>query len=191
MTRAPTGGGSPDAGADIIPAPMAPPLDIRPAGADDAADIAAIYDQGIATGVATFATGPHDPAERREWLRERPDRAPVFVGLEAGAVMGWSALAPLSHRPWYDGVAEYTVYVASTARGHGVGAAMLGHLIEAAPRIGYYKLVGHILAGNEAGLRLATDAGFRIVGVHRAHGRVDGAWRDVTVVERHLDARTP
>ena len=191
MTRTPTDVGSARAAAGIIPAPMAPALDIRAADAGDAPAIAAIYDQGIATGVATFATGPHDPAERREWLRARPDRAPVFVGLRAGAVMGWSALAPLSHRPWYDGVAEYTVYVASAARGHGVGATMLAHLIDVAPEIGYYKLVGHILAGNEAGLRLATDAGFRVVGVHRAHGRVDDDWRDVTVVERHLGVRTP
>ena len=56
-----------------------------------------------------------------------------------------------------------------------------------APSHGYYKLVGHILAGNAAGLRLAEDAGFRVVGVHAAHGRVADEWRDVTVVERHLE----
>lgn len=167
---------------------MTRPLDIRRAEAADAGAIARIYDEGIATGVATFATGPHDPAERRSWLAARGERAPVYVGVRGGEVLAWSALAPLSHRRWYDGVAEYTVYVSAAARGGGVGAAMLAHLIEAAPGHGYYKLVGHILAGNEAGLRLATDAGFTVVGVHRAHSRLGGEWRDVTVVETHLGA---
>lgn len=167
------------------------PISIRPADAGDAAAIAAIYDEGIASGVATFARGPHDPAERRAWLAARPERAPVFVADEGGAAIAWSALAPLSHRAWYDGVAEYTVYVANASRGRGVGATMLAHLIETAPTHGYYKLVGHILAGNAAGLRLAEDAGFRVVGVHHAHSRVDGEWRDVTVVERHLEWAHP
>ena len=167
---------------------MTTTLTIRPAAEADAQAIASVYDEGIAGGVATFATGPHDPAERRAWLAARPERAPVYVAEREGATIAWSALAPLSHRPWYEGVAEYTVYVSTAVRGRGIGAAMLAHLIEVAPSHGYYKLVGHILAGNAAGLRLAEDAGFRVVGVHRAHGRVAGEWRDVTVVERHLDA---
>ena len=163
---------------------------IRRAGDPDAGAIGAIYDEAIATGVATFADGPHDGGERRAWLAARGERAPVWVLEEDGGVLGWSALAPFSHRPWYDGVAEYTVYVAGTARGRGTGGAMLDHLIAQAPAFGYWKLVGMILEGNDAGLALATGRGFRAVGTHRAHGRVGGAWRDVTVVERHLEHAT-
>ena len=160
---------------------------IRRAGAPDAGAIGAIYDEAIATGVATFAQGPHHELERREWLQGRGDRAPVWVMEEDGHVMGWSALAPFSHRPWYDGVAEYTVYVSASAHGRGAGGAMLDHLIVEAPSLGYWKLVGMILEGNDAGLALATGRGFRAVGTHRAHGRVAGDWRDVTVVELHLE----
>jgi L-amino acid N-acyltransferase YncA len=46
-----------------------------------------------------------------------------------------------------------------------------------------------ILEGNDAGLALATGRGFRQVGTHRAHGRVGDDWRDVTVVELHLEER--
>ncbi len=160
---------------------------IRRAGDPDAGAIGAIYDEAIATGVATFAEGPHHADERRAWLAARGERAPVWVMEEDGAVMGWSALAPFSHRPWYDGVAEYTVYVGDHARGRGAGGAMLDHLIDEAPALGYWKLVGMILQGNDAGLALATGRGFRPVGTHRAHGRVGREWRDVTVVELHLE----
>lgn len=161
-------------------------LEIRVAEPEDAAAIGTIYDEGITDGNATFATGPHTAHERRGWLLARTSRAPVFCGLLDGRVAGWSALAPFSHRPWYDGVAEYTVYVARSARGAGVGAQMLNHLVDEAPALGYWKLVGMILPENPSGLALARSAGFTVVGTHRAHGRLAGEWRDVTVVERHL-----
>lgn len=160
---------------------------IRPATADDAGAIGAIYDEAIATGVATFAQGPHDPAERMAWLDARGDRAPVWVLDDGHRVLGWSALAPFSHRTWYGGVAEYTVYISGAARGRGLGGQMLDHLIREAPAHGYWKLVGMILDGNDPGLALATGRGFRQVGVHRAHGRVGTDWRDVSVVELHLE----
>ncbi len=159
---------------------------IRRAEPRDAGAIGAIYDDAIATGVATFAAGPHDAAERRTWLAARGERAPVWVLDADGTAIAWAALAPFSHREWYDGVAEYTVYVSSSAQGGGVGGQMLDHLIGEAPGLGYWKLVGMILEGNEAGLALARGRGFREVGTHHAHGHVDGAWRDVTVVELHL-----
>ena len=65
---------------------------------------------------------------------------------------------------------------------------MLDALLGEAPRYGYWKLVGMILPENAAGLALARRAGFRVVGTHLAHGRRDGRWRDVTIVERHLEA---
>ncbi len=162
---------------------------IRRAEGRDAGAIGEIYDEAIASGVATFARGPHDAAERASWLAARGDRAPVWVLDDHGDVLAWSALAPFSHRSWYDGVAEYTVYVGEDARGQGVGGDMLDHLMGEAPALGYWKLVGMILEGNDAGLALATGRGFRQVGTHSAHGRVGDDWRDVTVVELHLEER--
>ena len=161
-------------------------LTITLAGPDDAAYIGRIYDQGIDDGTATFATGPHTGQERRRWLAARPANAPVFCAHYDGSRVGWSGLAPFSHRPWYAGVAEYTVYVARDARGLGVGGTLLDHLLAVASDYGYWKLVGMILADNPAGLRLALAHGFRTVGTHVAHATLDDRWRDVTLVERHL-----
>lgn len=165
---------------------MESPVVIRPAEPGDAGAIAEIYDEGIASGIATFATGPHTAEERRRWLAARGPRAPVVVAVRDGGVLGWGALAPFSHRPWYNGVAEYTAYVSERARGAGVGRALVDYLIAAAPGLGYWKLVGMIFPENTAGLALARGAGFVIVGTHRAHAQRDGAWRDVTLVELHL-----
>jgi L-amino acid N-acyltransferase YncA len=163
-----------------------PTPEIRLATFDDAAVIGGIYDEAIAGGLATFATGPHGADERQHWLAERSDRAPVFCAVIDGDVVGWSAIAPFSRRPWYDGVAEYTAYVSARAQGMGIGRQLLDHLVKVAPGYGYWKLVGMILADNLAGLALATGGGFRVVGTYTAHGRIGEVWRDVAVVERHL-----
>jgi phosphinothricin acetyltransferase len=170
-----------------VPGTTGDDLLIRRAASADAGAIGRIYDEAAATGTATFATGPHTADERRAWLAARGDRAPVWCAELDGDVVAWSALAPFSHRSWYAGVAEYTVYVAGAVRGRGVGGAMLRALIDEAPGFGYWKLVGMILPENAPGLALARGAGFREVGTHRAHGRRDGEWRDVTIVERHLE----
>jgi phosphinothricin acetyltransferase len=64
---------------------------------------------------------------------------------------------------------------------------MLDALISEASRLGYWKLVGMILEDNAGGMALAASRGFREVGTHHAHGHVNGEWRDVTVMELHLE----
>lgn len=160
---------------------------IRRAEPRDAGTIGAIYDEAIDAGTATFATGPHPAEERRGWLAGRAATAPVFVGEDRTGLVAWSALAPFSHRSWYSGVGEYTVYVAAAARGRGIGRAMLEHLIIEAPAFGYWKLVGLIFPENAAGLALASGADFSVVGRLAGHGRIDGDWRDIMLLERHLE----
>ena len=88
--------------------------------------VAAIWAEGIATGNATFETEPPSwaafDATRRQEGR--------FVAEHDGAVVGWTALSPVSSRPCYAGVAENSVYVAASARGEGVGTALMEALTD-------------------------------------------------------------
>jgi phosphinothricin acetyltransferase len=53
-------------------------------------------------------------------------------------------------------------------------------------------VIGKLFAENRASASLVRALGFRDVGVHLRHARLDGAWRDVLVVERLLGpARDP
>jgi phosphinothricin acetyltransferase len=80
-------------------------------------------------------------------------------------------------------VGEAGVYVLASARGCGLGSALAQTLRELAEEIGYYKIVGKLLAENVASRRLAARYGFREVGVHLRHGMIGAEWRDVLVVE--------
>ena len=101
--------------------------------------------------------------------------------------MAWAARSPYSARQCYAGVAEVSVYVARSERRRGAGRLALEALIDAAAAAGLHKLVGKVLADNQASRALIAGLGFREVGVHQRHGKLDGQWRDVVVVERLLD----
>ena len=49
---------------------------------------------------------------------------------------------------------------------------------------GYWKLVSRIFPFNDASRALCKSCGFREVGVYEKHGRLDGRWLDVIIVER-------
>jgi len=156
----------------------------RPAAPDDAAAIARIYNEGIEDHVGTFETRPRTADDVLGWLDAG---YPVVVGEEGGTVVAWASAPPYRRdRPAYSGVADFSIYVAREARGRRVGLATLAALIDACEGRGYWKLVSRIFPENEASLALCRSLGFREVGVYRRHGKLDGQWRDVVIVERLL-----
>ena len=58
--------------------------------------------------------------------------------------------------------AEYAVIVRSDLKGHGVGWALMHHLIRYAESEGLRNLHGAVLATNERMLRMCTELGFDI-----------------------------
>jgi L-amino acid N-acyltransferase YncA len=158
----------------------------RPAELRDAEAIAAIYSEGIEDRVATFETEPRKAADIARLLSSRLDTYPAVVVERDGTVAGFGWTSEYRPRTCYEGVAEFSVYVARDARGHGIGQLAMRALIEAAEQCGFWKLVSRIFPENEASRRLCRAAGFREVGVYRRHAKLDGHWRDCVIVERLL-----
>ena len=159
---------------------------IRPAEPGDAEAISAIYNQGIVDRVATLETKLRTPEERRNWLAERGPRHPVVVCEGKHGVCGWASLNSFNPREAYDNVADFSIYVDRGARGRGIGGALLAHLETLAAELGYHKLVLAMLSSNGAGIALYRRRGFREVGTYREHGRVDGHWVDILIMEKIL-----
>ena len=155
----------------------------RAATRSDAARIAAIYNQGIEDRVATFETEPRDAEQILKWFTEG---YPVFVSGEKQTVQAYAAAFPYRSRPCYDGVREFSVYVAREGRGKGLGKAALGALIDDARARGWWKLLSRIFPENTSSRKLCAALGFREVGIYEKHGRLDGKWRDTVIVEKLL-----
>ena len=146
--------------------------------------VRSIFEEGIATGQATFETeAPSWEAWDGAHLSE-----PRLVAEDDGEVVGWAALSPYSARPVYGGVAEESVYVAEQARGHGVGRALLEALIERSEQAGIWTLEAGVFPENRASVTLHLSCGFRLVGVRERIGRMAGGeWRDVLLLERRSE----
>lgn len=159
-------------------------MNTRAARSDDAAPVARIYNEGIEDGFATFETRTRTADEIVGWLEEG---VPVVVGEEGGEVVAWAAAHPYrAAREAYRGVGEFSIYVAREARGRGAGKKTLAALAAECERRGYWKLLSRMFPENEASLALCRSHGFREVGVYRRHGRLDGKWKDVVIVELPL-----
>lgn len=156
---------------------------IRAMTEDDWPAVARIYGKGIETGNATFETTVPDWSG---WDASHHETCRLVVE-ENGEVLAWAALSPVSRRPVYRGVAEVSIYVASEARGRGVGADLLGALIEASEEEGFWTLQTSIFPENEASIALHTRFGFRDVGTRERIGSHYGHWRDTVLLERRSD----
>jgi phosphinothricin acetyltransferase len=159
-------------------------IEIRCARLDDAAAIAVIYNQGIAERAATFETAPRDAAEIEARLRDA-ERYPVIVAVDGESrVVGWAGVSIYRPRACYSGIGEFSIYLDAGARGRGVGTSLLTALVDEARRCGYWKLLSRIFPANAASRALCRACGFREVGTYEKHGRLDGRWMDVVIVER-------
>jgi L-amino acid N-acyltransferase YncA len=147
---------------------------------DDWPTARAIYEEGIATGEATFET------EAPSWEQWDAGHLPCcrLAARAGGGVVGWAALSPVSRRSCYAGVAEVSVYVGAAHRGRGVGRALLQALVAESERQGLWTLQGATFAENAASLRLQVECGFRVIGRRERVARLRGVWKDTVLTER-------
>jgi L-amino acid N-acyltransferase YncA len=153
---------------------------VEPMAEADWGSVRAIYEEGIATRNATFET---QVPGWDEWDSVHL-RVCRLVARREGKVIGWAALSAVSDRCVYAGVAEVSIYVAASARGKGVGKALLRALVEASEDEGIWTLQAGIFPENQGSIALHKMHGFREVGRRERLGQLDGIWRDVVLMER-------
>jgi L-amino acid N-acyltransferase YncA len=155
-------------------------IEIKSMGPRHWNEVRRIYEEGLATGNATFQT---TAPEWEEW-----DKAHIqtgrLVAFENGIIVGWAALTPVSGRCVYGGVAEISVYVAETARGKGVGKFLLKSLIENSEANRFWTLQAGIFPENVASIKIHEANGFRLIGKREKIGQMNGVWRDTVLLER-------
>lgn len=173
----------------LAEAPCCPedlPTDVttRPVTQDDMPAVLAIYAEGLATRNATFETEVPTAEElRSRWLDDL-----AWVAELDGRVVGWTAISPVSARECYAGVGETSVYVTESARGRGVGRALLFTQVTEADQAGLWTLQTSIFPENRASLALHRAAGYRTLAVRTRIAQLDGVWRDTVFLERRSEA---
>jgi phosphinothricin acetyltransferase len=164
-------------------------MQVRPAVLADMPGVLEIYNDAVLHTTATYDYEPRTLEHRTQWFEERQrDRYPIFVAVEDGHIVGWSALNPFHARMGYRFTCENSVYVAADWRGRGVGKQLLGPLVEAAKSRGLHAIIAVIDADNAASIRLHAAFGFEQVGHFKQTGFKFGRWLDVVYMERLITA---
>lgn len=152
---------------------------IRP---EDWPSVRAIYEEGMATGLATFETAA---PTWEDWDAGHLSCCRLAARLpDCESLAGWAALSPVSKRKVYAGVAEVSIYVSGVARGQGVGKALLRALIVESEQAGIWTLQATIFAVNTASRALHTGCGFREASRLERIAQRDGVWHDTVILER-------
>ena len=161
-------------------------MKLRLGTTDDAEALRTIYNREVLETTHTFDIEPRSLEAQEAWIREREGALGVVVAEIDGVVAGFASLSPYRPRAAYRTSVENSVYVAESARGAGVGRALMDELIDVATQRGFHTIIAHIAGGHEASIGLHHACGFQVVGTEREVGRKFGRWLDVVVMQRML-----
>ncbi len=155
---------------------------IRQMFSDDWEAVRRIYLEGIATNQATFETT--EPSWDQWNFGHLPFARLIATSETDGSVKGWAALAAVSTRSVYSGVAEVSVYTAQDSTGQGLGRQLLKLLIAESEKNGIWMLQASVFPENTASIALHESCDFRLVGHRERIGSMKGVWRDTMLLER-------
>jgi L-amino acid N-acyltransferase YncA len=161
---------------------------VRPAGAADLEQVAAIFAHYVTTSVVTFEENPPPVASWQQRLADIAGRNLPFLVAEAdGAIRGYAYATPWRPKPAYRHTVEDTVYIEPGYTGRGIGGALLGALLPACAQAGARQVIAVIAdSGSDASAALHSRFGFshagRLTGVGYKHDR----WVDTILMQRDL-----
>jgi len=163
-------------------------LTIRDATAADAGAICDIYNHAVRETTAIWNDAEVDAANRAAWLAERQGAGfPVLVAERGGAVIGYATFGPFRPHDGYRFTVENSVYVAASARGAGVGRALMAPLVARAKQAGLHAMIAGIEAENHVSIRLHASLGFVDSGRLTQVGTKFGRWLDLVFMNLLLD----
>lgn len=155
-------------------------MEIKNITQDNFEQVAEIYRQGIATGIATFQ---NDIPTWEEWDKSHTSYCRFAAYLD-NEMVGWAALTPVSSRCVYAGVAEVSIYINSSFRGKGIGYKLLQYLIDESEKAGIWTLQSGIFPENTRSIALHEKCGFRQIGYREKIGKKNGVWKDNIIMEK-------
>lgn len=164
---------------------------MRPAGPRDAEGIRSIRNQAIEHSTALWTHAPLSAADGAAWLAPHLRRGSAFVAETSGELVGFATFGPWRHSDGYRHTVEDSVYVHDGAHRRGIGAALLGTLIDAARGAGHRIIIADIEAGNAASIKLHERFGFQHVGTVHDAGTKFGRWLDLTIMRLPLTVGSP
>ncbi|MCB1390988.1 MAG: N-acetyltransferase [Rhodobacteraceae bacterium] len=156
---------------------------IRSARPDDAAAIAAFWNPIIRDTAITFSPLEKSVAEIADMIATRE----CFLVADTGAgAEGLVTYAQFRGGPGYARSQEHTIILAPTARGRGMGRALMGAMETAARARGHHAMIGGVSGSNPEGIAFHAALGYRETGRMPEVGWKLGRWHDLVLMQKLL-----
>lgn len=160
---------------------------LRDATEGDAGRICDIWNPIIRDTVVTFNPVERSPAEVASMIRDRQGAGHAFlVAEQGGQVLGFASYAQFRGGLGYAHSMEHTINLHDTARGHGVGRALLMALEDHARHAGHHVMVGAVTGSNTASIAFHTAQGYEIVGTMPQVGWKFGQFHNLVLMQKIL-----
>ncbi|MEM5519749.1 N-acetyltransferase family protein [Sulfitobacter sp. AS59] len=158
---------------------------IRAAGTQDAAEIAAIWNDMIRDTLFTFTTEQKTQAGIVAMIADRPGA--VWVA-QTDRIVGFVTYAQFRSGPGYRTSVEHSIVLGDGVRGQGVGRALMDQACLSAAQQGRHIMVAGISSANTGGVAFHAAMGFQQVGRMPEIARKDGQWLDLVLMQKMLTA---
>ncbi|HTU51278.1 MAG TPA: GNAT family N-acetyltransferase [Acidobacteriaceae bacterium] len=136
-------------------------MEIREAVASDFGEITAIYNEVLTHSTAIYSDRPATVEDRLAWWRARQQQGfPVLVATEGTAIKGFATFGDFRSWPGYRFTVEGTIHIHASARGQGIGKALLAELIRRATALGKHTMIAGVDSENQASIKFLQRAGF-------------------------------
>lgn len=156
---------------------------IRPATPADAPAIAAIWNAVIRDSLATFSTLEKDPATLAAQIAAG---TPWWVACVNDAVQGHATYGQFRGGPGYAYSMEHSIHLYSSAKGLGLGRALMAALEAHARAQGVHVMVAGVSSENAEGQAFHARLGYAECGRILQAGHKWGRWLDLVLMQKIL-----
>jgi L-amino acid N-acyltransferase YncA len=163
-------------------------LDVRDLRAEDLSAVTEIYADAVSNGTASYELMPPDFEEMRSRFRALKEKGyPYLAAVDPGGqLLGYAYASAFRTRPAYRWLVEDSIYIHPSARGRGVGKALLSRLLDQCEALGFRQMVAVIGGASEASMAVHRSCGFELVGRMSGTGFKHGSWLDTVFMQKTL-----
>ncbi len=160
---------------------------IRAALPEDAAEIAAIWKPIIRDTLVPFTTEEKSVADVASLIAEKSASGQSFLVFEeARKVIGFATYGPFRGGPGYKHTAEHGVILAPSARGRGVGKALVLQIEQVAKLTGIHQMIAGVSSANLEAIQFHKAIGYVQVATLPEVGRKFDQWLDLVLMQKRL-----
>ncbi len=160
---------------------------IRKAAARDAQSIVDIWNRVIADTTHSFATTPKTVAGIEALISDLFAQGHgIWVAEVAGEIAGFASYSQFRGGNGYARTMEHSVHLTETARGRGLGRALMAMVEDHARATGAHQMIAGISGENAAGQAFHDALGYRLVARVPQAGWKWGRFIDLVLMQKIL-----